>query len=185
MDTTPSISGYERHGEWLVSAKDKLDVDRLGTTPPPRPFGLIDQLKLDLSTEPSRTMWAIIAGATVLAIVTWSIIPAVFAAVAGAFFGRAFLDTVRTARHGVLSTARIGHIEHANRLGGTNDNVVVDGIRMKINFDSLPVRAILDSGHDVEMRVIYLPKRRKLLGHAFAYRAIRRSEHGSTIPTRF
>lgn len=121
--------------------------------------------------------YATILGTLVLAGVISSVWPAIVSVLLIALLARGFVDNIRTMRHGVITTARMGSIQPDAEGLARTERVSVDGVRMTVLYDTVPVIAILQTGFDVELQVCYPPAARQPIASALAYKPIARVRH--------
>lgn len=163
--------GYEYDSGWLVPTKERALSKLLRTTPAPRKFGPLDQLRVDFRSGPAAMMYLLCIGLLAAGLITtdWVLVLAGFAILA--FFARGFVDGIRSVRHGVLSVVRITEIQHQVVGGqGVTEKVSVDGRSMNVGYDLSIVRALLDEVGVAEIQVIYDPRSAQPVAHALAYR---------------
>ncbi|MGE3636084.1 MAG: hypothetical protein AB7P00_39645, partial [Sandaracinaceae bacterium] len=134
------VEGYERDGEWYVASKDRADL-ALFAHPVPRPFGIRDQLRVDLKARPTQIAYSVLLGLFVGGFILSQWWMSIFAVFGVLFLARSFLGQIRQMRHGVLSTARIVEIQHDWGPGAANEGVMVDGRPMNVSLDPRILRA--------------------------------------------
>lgn len=165
------VPGYTRDGDWFVALEEGALTARIRSTAAPRPYGALDQLRVDLRSPRSRPVYLIVFGMLVYGAVMadWLAI-----GVAGAgilFFGRGFVETIRSFRRGVLTVTRIREIQHeVLKTQGVTEDVMVDGRPMNVGYQLDIVRALLAVGPVAELQVVYDPTSPRPVAHAVAYR---------------
>jgi hypothetical protein len=141
-------------------------------SPAPRRYGALDQLRVDLTTRRTQILYAIIVILFACAGIFESLWPALAAVALILFFGRGFIDGIRSIRHGVVAVVRIERIEREMGTFAVNENVSFGGALTNVGYELAPVKAILGAGYGVEAKVLFAPR---TPGFAFAYRAVERT----------
>ncbi len=165
------IPGYETDSGWLVPTKERALIRRLRETPPPRQYGPLDQLRVDMRARPAVVIYCVCTGllAYGLATINWGALLVGTAVLV--FFGRGFVGSVLAARRGVLGIVRITELQHdVGRDQGVNENMNVDGRTMNVGYDLPIVRALLAEAGGADLQVIYDPRGARPVATALAYR---------------
>lgn len=171
LPTTPDIPGFEEQDGWYVSRRESALASRVRTTPPPRRYGALDQLRVDLRSPVSLPVYAAVLAAIIYGGATQDWVALAIGVGAVAFFSRGFISSIRAVRRGVVATVEIRDVQHAiGQRQGVNENMKVSGREMNVAFDLSVVRALLESEESVVAEVLVDPADKRPVASAIAYR---------------
>jgi hypothetical protein len=165
------VPGYENDAGWFVSTKERVVDDMLRKTPPPRSYGVFDQLRADMRSRTSPPVYLLcillVGHGSVTA--NWGTL--LFGTAVLVLICVGFVGSIRASRHGVLAVVRITEVQHELRGGqGVNEQMTVDGRTMHVGYDLPIVQALLAEAGAAELHVIYDPRSSRPVAHAVAYR---------------
>ncbi len=165
------VPGYTRDGDWFVALEEGALTAKIRSTAAPRPYGALDQLRVDLRSPRSRPVYLIVFAMLAYGVATADWLAVGVAGAGVLFFGRAFVGTIRSIRRGVVTVTRIGEVQHeVLKNQGVTEQVMVDGRPMNVGYQLDIVRALLAVGAAAELQVVYDPMSPRPTGHALAYR---------------
>jgi hypothetical protein len=171
LATTIDIPGFEKQDGWYVSSRESALVSRVRTTSPPRRYGALDQLRVDLRSPVSLPIYIAVIAAIIYGGATQNWVALMLGVGAVAFFSRGFISSIRAIRRGVVAMVEIRDVQHAmGDRQGVNENMEVAGRKMNVSFDLPVVRVLLESEGSVVAEVVFDPAEKRPAATAVAYR---------------